>query len=620
MNNLRRYVYTPLGTGCIRLLQVSAESNTLSGALRTVKIDDAPPYFTLSYSWDSQAPGQLIRVDGQVLSVSPSLAAFVQRLPGLTIDGRRVEWVWIDKICIDQDDLSERSRQVQLMSLIYSRAVRTLIWIGPDLDACSAAWQLVDEIYRVFQTQNPRAKFVADIPFRMYSDQNHAASGLPEWNDGLWRHLRRLFKLPWFTRSWIVQEVALSRGDPVILHGQRRYMWHHLGWASSWLRRNGYLRLEQVPNQIQNVETISNIRRSSAPWCLGALSVATSIKCHATDQRDKIYALIGLAAENQDVSHVPDALRANYKIDVTQVYTKVAIFLLWTYKTLSFLTRANGVSEDVSWAQRKHRLALLPSWVPNWCDFAVAERHVAKSLTWLSHPNDAGAATLRFPDHYNASCGLHAKLYESLDQSVLRLSGLKADIVVNTAVFDDVPQSSEGHGHDSQFLQLWRAALPSLQATKSLADWISCWINATTAEQYRLAGSTPEQILRDGSAFLLELLSSHKHPESSQEIIVQLREFPVGGKPESYTSLASNFCLHRKFIVTAKDRMGIGPDATRAGDQVFVIFGGGVPYIIRKQERGSLFVGESYIHGLMGGEAVQERQRGELVEEILEIR
>ena len=64
------------------------------------------------------------------------------------------------------------------------------------------------------------AKFLADIPSRMYSDQNHAAFGLPGWNHDLWRHLRRLFELPWFVRTWIIQEVALSREDPVILHGQ----------------------------------------------------------------------------------------------------------------------------------------------------------------------------------------------------------------------------------------------------------------------------------------------------------------------------------------------------------------------------------------------------------------
>ena len=54
--------------------------------------------------------------------------------------------------------------------------------------------------------------------------------------------------------------------------------------------------------------------------------------------------------------------------------------------------------------------------------------------------------------------------------------------------------------------------------------------------------------------------------------------------------------------------MGIGPPATRFGDDVAILFGGGVPYILRKEENSSMFIGESYIHGLMKGEEVQSLQ------------
>ncbi|KAG9230450.1 hypothetical protein BJ875DRAFT_385109, partial [Amylocarpus encephaloides] len=434
-------------------------------------------------------------------------------------------------------------------------------------------------------------------------------------------------ELPWFTRTWIIQEVALSQEDPLILQGQHMYPWNRLGWASSWLRRNGYLRLAQIPNQMQNVDTISNIRRSRCCWRLDALLVATSIKCHATDQRDKVYALLGLAAENKDMSSQPDELCPNYELDVTHVYTRVTLFCLREYKELSILTRAMGVSSDASQDQRKYKVGLLPSWVPNWCDFTVVERDVAKSFSWLSHPNNANAATLGFPEHYKASFGLPIRLFESPDQSVLRLSGLKADIVFSVTPFDDKPPSSRGHAHESAFLRLWKATLSFLPEKRALTDWIASWVKATTAEQYLLSGSIVEQILKDGSAYLLNILSDHEHlwlcgtpPGGGHDIISLLRELSMGGDPESYTSLASNLCVNRKFIVTSKGRMGLGPEGTKPGDIVSVILGEGVPYILRKQESSFLFVGESYIHGLMGGEAVQAWQRGELAEEILELR
>ncbi|KAI0855014.1 HET domain-containing protein [Xylaria cubensis] len=594
----------------------------------TVNINEAPPYFALSYAWDIQTKILPIEVNRQGFSVSSSLADAILRLQRLTVDDSslngRVEWVWIDKICINQEDLSERSKQVQMMNKVYSQAIRTVVWLGPDGDVCSPAWQLIDQIYGIFRRGNPDAKFMADIPFRMYSDQHHEFLGLPKWDNEVWLHLRRLFKMPWFKRTWIIQEVALSQEDPILLHGRHRYPWYRLGWASSWLRRNGYLRLAQIPNMMHNVDTISNVRRSRARWRLDALLVTTSIKFHATDQRDKVYGLLGLAAESQDPTRLPKALVPSYELEVTEIYTKVALFFIQEYKSLAVLTRASGVSDDLSWAQRRHRLELLPSWVPNWCDYCVIEREVARFLSWLSHPNTADAVTLGFPKQYNASCGLPVKLFECSNPSILRLGGLKVDLVVKTIPFEDEKKCPRERDGGSTFLQLWKVALPFLLEGKPIASWIAPWIKTTTAEQHLICGRTPEQIFKDGVAYLYHVLSSDACHQSylndGQEITGLLCDLSMDGDPEAYAALASNFCLGRKFIVTLEGRMGIGPTGTQPGDLIFVIFGGGVPYILRKQQSGFLFVGESYIHGLMNGEAVQAWQRDELAEEIIELK
>ncbi|KAI1129790.1 hypothetical protein F5Y10DRAFT_237644 [Nemania abortiva] len=457
----------------------------------------------------------------------------------------------------------------------------------------------------------------------MYSDRHRVSSGLPDWDDELWRHLRSLFNLPWFTRTWIIQEVALSQKDPIFLHGPHRYPWHRLGWAASWLRRNGYLRLAQIPNRMHNVDTISNIRRSGARWRLDALLVTTSIKFYATNQRDKIYGLLGLAAESQDPTRLPNALFPTYELEINEIYTELALFFIQEYKSLSVLTRASGVSNDTSWAQRKHQFELLPSWVPNWCDYSVTEREVARFFSWLSHPNTAGAVTLGFPEHYKASCGLPVKLFRCPDSFVLRLSGLKVDLVVGATQFEDETEYFGKRDCGSAFLQLWKTALPFLLEGKPITDWIAPWIKTTTAEQHVICGKTAEQIFKDGLAYLSNALSDgicHPPFAGGRDIVGLLRAQSMGGDPQAYAALASNFCLGRKFIATHHGRMGIGPTGTQPGDLIFVLFGGGVPYILRKQESGFLFVGESYIHGLMGGEAVQAWKRNELVEEILELR
>jgi hypothetical protein len=304
--------------------------------------------------------------------------------------------------------------------------------------------------------------------------------------------------------------------------------------AAQWVFATG-------PDSELDVERRHDIQHSeiSDPWRLDALLVTTSIKFHATDQRDKVYGLLGLAVESQDPGGLPEALRPDYGLDVAQVYLKVASFILWEYSTLSAMTRTSGVASDVSRIQRKHNFKLLPSWVPDWCDFTVVQREAAKGLSWLSYSNTADMTTLGFPEHYCAAASLPTKLMASPDPSVLRLSGLIVDTVVTAVQFNDEAQPVVGNAHQPQALPSLEAAVPLLHE-KTAMDWICAYIKATTVEQYRLFGSTAEQTLKDGSAFLLDLLSNDQYREQCsishserQDIITLLREMSVGGDPES---------------------------------------------------------------------------------------
>lgn len=72
---------------------------------------------------------------------------------------------------------------------------------------------------------------------------------------------------------------------------------------------------------------------------MDALLIATSHKFSATDHRDKVYGLLGLAAETQDISRWPLALRPDYELDASHVYAEVARFLMRKSKSLALLTR-----------------------------------------------------------------------------------------------------------------------------------------------------------------------------------------------------------------------------------------------------------------------------------------
>jgi hypothetical protein len=95
-----------------------------------------------------------------------------------------------------------------------------------------------------------------------------------------------------------------------------------------------------------------------------------------------------------------------------------------------------------------------------------------------------------------------------------------------------------------------------------------------------------------------------------------LRLFLDGGESKENTALARNYCFNRCFIITLAGRMGIEPSDTRIGDTIAIIFGRGEPYIIRPRGASWAFVGESYIQGLVNGEAIQACQQGVVEEEI----
>jgi hypothetical protein len=65
-------------------------------------------------------------------------------------------------------------------------------------------------------------------------------------------------------------------------------------------------------------------------------------------------------------------------------------------------------------------------------------------------------------------------------------------------------------------------------------------------------------------------------------------------------------CSARRFFVTQNGRMGIGPAAMRPGDVVAVLRGGPIPLVLGEGNDGYTYIGGSYVHGIMDGEAVRE--------------
>jgi hypothetical protein len=66
------------------------------------------------------------------------------------------------------------------------------------------------------------------------------------------------------------------------------------------------------------------------------------------------------------------------------------------------------------------------------------------------------------------------------------------------------------------------------------------------------------------------------------------------------------FCYNRRFFITIRGRMGLGPRCLQAGDIVAVLRGAMLPFILRKEVEDYRLLGAAYVHGIMDGEAVEE--------------
>ncbi|OAL03178.1 HET-domain-containing protein, partial [Phaeosphaeriaceae sp. SRC1lsM3a] len=138
-------------------------------------ISNPPDFQALSYCWGKDLGKAEIWVSGTKLNVSTNLEAAL-RSSGVAVGTR----IWVDAICINQNDLYEKSYQVKMMGQIYSKAKKVITWLGVEAPYSYAAARVVNKITR-----------------RCMTEQVDIDIGLAE-----------LFSRSYWERVWIIQEVA----------------------------------------------------------------------------------------------------------------------------------------------------------------------------------------------------------------------------------------------------------------------------------------------------------------------------------------------------------------------------------------------------------------------------
>lgn len=571
-----RYVYESLkGPQSIRLLKLHPGiEDRISCSLMTLDLEAAPTYAAISYVWGDPTNAVTISVDGRNQPVTTNLRDVLRRVRHETEE--RI--FWADAICINQDDLEERASQVKLMTSIFSTAQHVVAWLGNDNGDAQEVARFIHDIAKSIKDQNDAYGGMSHTP-EISQQKLPRVKALP------WPIVVKLLQQPFFSRCWIIQEMCLSKLI-VVLYGDAVISWNDLLVLSGWVSLKAKLLFRWFDlDRLKSISTTMLPYKGLMPAHLDrndifVRTLARGRSYLATDPRDHVYALL---------SH-PGAIwggrliiQPDYTRSVREVYIETAWQILSRTQNLNLLIQSGNRAEEVNTNDD------IPSWVPPW----------SLRLIWMPFPGDE-----------NAAAGSEGAFNIAHSNGILKVRGIKFDTVVahtQTLIGDDFRLPWAGIENIQRLLDehrnilsrrygdIWKAAtisftggiidrhlLESNDSAHYPAFWDYLWATSRTAAA-----------------------TAHDHTEGA-----------AGGYFADIMSKASHVSRHRKFLVTAgKGYVGLGPRGMREGDICCVLFGAGVPYVLRRVGEGEdglhVLVGEAYVLGWMRGEVVSAWRRGE---------
>ena len=185
-------------------------------SLDIISLQDKPNFVALSYQWHPATPPDckplsLRTTEGHGLKLQVNLSSYLRHhaSPGLRL--------WIDAICIDQNNLEERSQQVTIMDRIYRESARLHIWLGPEQNNSGLALEMLEKSRKSWD--RIRALGVHAQQYMARTRLSHMS--MQTKYDRTWAAIKALLDRPYWGRGWILQEVLLGR-DSFLIAGQHQ--------------------------------------------------------------------------------------------------------------------------------------------------------------------------------------------------------------------------------------------------------------------------------------------------------------------------------------------------------------------------------------------------------------
>ncbi|KAF9696142.1 hypothetical protein EKO04_005792 [Ascochyta lentis] len=573
-------IYHPLSDNRkeIRLLHIQPalrHTDPIHCSLTTAFLDDGavdggPYYEALSYAWGLDTHASPVYLQGVSKTVTVNLYHALQHLRHASKE--RV--MWIDALCIDQKNFTERTHQVGMMRDVYGRASSTTVWLGLSTgDECDLAMKFLarlgsDEDLHICPPLMPCVE----------------VEGRDLLSSEITAGLKSFFSSPWWSRVWTVQEWILSR-NATFQHGlfllegrivQKvvKHWKNHVYLQSCCLTVLRHLEGQFMSYYFSKLNYIVKVVQNthSLPFIISLFRN----NCNATDPRDKVYGLLGLAR-----SRYENVVSADYTQTVEAAFETATIQMIQQTESLEVLSHIPSVEPKLT----------LPSYVPDWTVYYKKLEHFSW-LGWLSsiHTYDA--------------CKSEAARLTIVCHGCVQLKGItvdEIDMMSSTSVLDGKAGFS-----DALFSCIGLRNARAQSSGYQICD--SDFWSAICGSQWYYVNESGISIQRiTATEFQASGLLEKLTAWSSNSMSDFWEEYDQNPEVRNFGKLYGSVRVGRNFVITKNGRPAWCPRTCQKGDTIAVLAGGTVPFVLRKVENEKYrFIGDAYVQGIMDGEAVDE--------------
>jgi hypothetical protein len=637
------YPYKPLDHDLreIRLLQMKQFSSTSASvccSLNTVSLSDKPNYFALSYVWGRPDFDEQILIDGTATAVTKTLLQSLRNIRGVF----GAVLIWVDALCINQQDTNEKNQQVQLMKEIYANAATVISWLGPRQRAFDVAFDMLQRILDASSKYGPD-EFDAALKVEVQKPDSRRVFfrgtakeriRIFNWEARCWLIGKRNTKVDawtlvaqifihtrYWTRVWIFQECVLA-SNLIVMAGKRKIDMNAITLWMSFLERRlaeNNLRAQMFDSSVDTeyIRLILELRADAVGFNPSSISLIEKTAClRATDPRDHIFALTAISADN---------IMPNYNEPTEETYTKFARRWIQVTQDLSILP-----SVEIS-RRSGHDRNSLPSWVPDWGAISHDEFHTLPKL--------------KKRQRYYSAAGETSAQVQALPYGTLCAVGIEFDVVQR------IWSPPEGFPGFNGVEHVWKTCLHDYYQTSP--DRKSPYITGISKSHAFL-----RLLLNDIDPIHGERIDPWTKPEHYTELVVQtcvlfdilegtdfdgpcdvrgneeklfdgtkvqekIKALRGIAAPESRQAQRARRMEHldwisqfetwvdsRSFFVSGKGYIGIADRETELGDVIGVLLGCNMPVMVRKRGPHCTFHGFCFVLGLMDGEALVAAKDG----------